>query len=195
MNTRRVVLIAVALAAVTSCTPYQEINPDKPAGAAVPPVKEGAASDVSTGSNDGGAMQVDQSVGVVYEIRTRSDIPAFVASQMALADKDSNRELSKEEYHLIAAALAQADNSFASSSEGGPVANPGVGGVIDSSDAVPVGRDEFFAISAGQDGAMSAADLELTLASRFDAADADSDGTLDAAESKDFAASMLLGEN
>lgn len=72
MRARRAVLTAVALAAITDCT----------------------AAEVSTGSNDGGAMWVDQSVGVVNKIRTRSDISAFVASQTALADKDSSGEFS-----------------------------------------------------------------------------------------------------
>lgn len=97
MRARRAVLTAVALAAITNCTPYQDINPEEPGGAAISPVNAGTAAEVSTGSNDGGAMWVDQSVGVVNKIRTRSDISAFVASQTALADKDSSGEFSQEE--------------------------------------------------------------------------------------------------
>lgn len=73
------------------------------------------------------------------------------------------------------------------------MASPGAGGAFESSDAVPARCDEFFAIAAGQDGAMSTADLELALASRFDSADAE--GALYGAESKNFAASMLFSEN
>lgn len=195
MTIRNVLMLAAALATVTNCTPYQEIDRGETETVSADPAPAETIAEVSTGTNDGGAMEVDQSVAVVYEIRNRADISSFVASQMTLADKDSNGQLDAGEYDLLAPALAQADNSLNPSAEGGPVANPGADAVVDGSGDDAVRSDTFFIQVAGQDGVISTSELEGALTLRFDAADANGDGALDAAESQAFAASMLTGAN
>lgn len=195
MTIRNVLMLAAALVTVTNCTPYQEIDRGDTPPVAADPMPVEPPAEVSTGSNDGGAMEVDRSVAVVYEIRNRADIPTFVTSQMTLADKDANGQLTADEYDLLAPALAQADNSLNPSAEGGPVANPGAEEVVDGSGGDAIRRDTFFTMVAGPDGLITASELESALTTRFEDADANNDGALDAAESKTFAASMLSNGN
>jgi len=198
MIIRNVLMLSAALFTVTNCTPYQEVDRGDTAPVAAEPADPAPGEtipEVSTGTNDGGAMEVDQSVAVIYEILNRDDIGPFVDSQMELADRDGDGQLTADEYDLLAPALGQADNSLNPSIEGGPVANPGAGEVVDGADSEPVRRSTFFTMVAGQDGVISRSELESALTSRFDEADENNDGTLQGSESNAFVASMLSDGN
>jgi len=197
MPTRALLASIASVCLLTNCTPYQEIDRgETPGDVSAPAMTDPAAPETAPGVQDGaasgGAGQIDGAVAAAYKIQTKAEIADSVTAMMALADKDNNGQLSMEEYNVLAPALGQADNSITPSGEGGPVATPGAGDVKSSSTATPIRADQFYAETAGADGQMSAADLTAALTSRFDSADADSNGTLSADEAKDFAASMLF---
>ena len=182
---------------LTNCTPYQEVDRDEaPGDVAAPAAQDDAASaagmreEVTAGPAEGGAGEIDSAVAIIFEIRTRDDIDGAVSSMMTLADKDNDGQLSREEYGLIAPALAQADNSATRAADGGPVAMPGAAAYEETTDAPRIGEEEFFAETAGGDNMISRQDLSTALTVRFDAADADGDGELTGEEAPNFAASM-----
>lgn len=191
---------AASVCLLTNCTPYQPIDRgDAPGDVSAPLTVDnaepaGSGSEIQDGAADGGAGEIDSAVGVVYKIRTSADVAASVDAMMTLADKDSNDQLTLEEFGVISPALAQADNSLTPSVEGGPVANPGAGPNMEDSAAVPIRRDDFFTETAGSDNLITRTELSTALTSRFNSADEDSNGELTPAEAQNFAASMLFSK-
>ncbi len=197
MPTRALLASVASVCLLTNCTPYQEIDRgETPRDVSAPAMTDPTAPETTPGVQDGaaagGAGQIDGAVVTANKIQTKAEIADSVTAMMTLADKDNNGQLSMEEFNVLAPALGQADNSITPSGEGGPVATPGAGDVTASSTATPIRVNEFYAETAGADGQISAADLTAALTSRFDSADADSNGTLSADEANDFAASMLF---
>jgi len=195
---KRMLLASIAsVCLLTNCTPYQEIDRSEDGADIAAPVgstpAEPATEDaLQSGAADGGAGQIDTSVAAVYKIRNKSDIAATAGAMLTLADKDSDGMLTRDEFDLLAPALAQADNSVNPSVEGGPVANPGAGAVTADSASTPIRAEQFFTETAGSDNMISRGELTAALTSRFDAADTDANGELSAEESSRFAASMLF---
>lgn len=197
---RALLASAASVCLLTNCTPYQEIDRgESPGDVSAPlPVDDVDAADAGYGTGpqpgaaDGGAGQIDAGVAAAYKIRTKADIGPSVDAMMALADRDNDGQLSREEFNIIAPALGQADNSLNPSVEGGPVANPGAGDAMESTTATPIRADDFFAETAGTNGLISRDELTAALTARFDAADADGNGELSAEEAQAFAASMLF---
>ena len=200
---------------LTNCTPYEEI--DRNGTAAGSPQAENSGdvstpmtpseidgtedagpetnSDFQASQADGGAGQVDTAVAATYKIRSQSDIEPAVDAMMALADKDENGELSREEFGILAPALALADHTFSGTAEGGTVARQGsTEQMEDDSSSEPINADEFFAETAGSDGTISRSDLTSAITTRFNDADADNDGELSQSEAQDFAASMRVAQ-
>jgi hypothetical protein len=191
---------AASLCLLTNCTPYQPIDRgDTPGDVSVPVAVDdaepaGTGGEIQDGAADGGAGEIDSAIGVVYKIRTRADVAATVDAMMTLADRDTNGQLTYEEYRILSPALAQADNSLTPSIEGGPVANPGAGPNMEDSTAEPIRRDDFFAETAGNDDLITRAELSTALTSRFNSADKDSNGEFTPEEAQNFAASMLFSK-
>lgn len=195
---KRMLLASIAsVCLLTNCTPYQEVDrSDDGADIAAPvdntPAEPATEEALQTGAADGGAGQIDTAVAAVYKIRNKSDISGTAGAMLTLGDKDSDGMLTRDEFDLLAPALAQADNSVNPSVEGGPVANPGAGEVTGDTVATPIRAEQFFTETAGSDNVISRSELTAALTSRFDASDADGNGELSGEESARFAASMLF---
>ena len=197
MPMRALLASAVSVCLLTNCTPYQEIDrseggSDIAAPVGNTPAEPATEEALQTGAAEGGAGQIDTSVAAVHKIRNKSDIAGTADAMLKLADKDSDGMLTRDEFDLLAPALAQADNSVNPSVEGGPVANPGAGEVTGETTAEPIRAEEFFSETASSDNTISRNELATALTSRFDAADADANGELSPEESSRFAASMLF---
>jgi hypothetical protein len=197
MPMRALLASAVSVCLLTNCTPYQEIDrseggADIAAPVGSTPAEPATEEALQTGAAEGGAGQIDTSVAAVHKIRNKSDIAGTADAMLKLADKDSDGMLTRDEFDLLAPALAQADNSVNPSVEGGPVANPGAGEVTGETTAEPIRAEEFFSETASADNTISRNELATALTSRFDAADADANGELSPEESSRFAASMLF---
>lgn len=201
MKKRIFLAAAASVCVLTNCTPYQEVDRSEDGqdiAAPVPvtsPEAPATETELQTGPADGGAGQIDTAVGAVYKIRNKSDLAATAGAMLTLADKNSDGILNRDEFDLLAPALAQADNSVNPSVQGGPVANPGAGEVTGETAAEPIRAEDFFTETAGTDGQISRAELTAALTARFDAADADANGELSPEESSKFAASMLFARD
>ena len=197
MSKRMLFASVVSVCVLTNCTPYQEVDRSDDGADIAGPVdntpSEPATEDaLQTGAADGGAGQIDTAVAAVYKIRNKSDISATAGAMLTLGDKDSDGMLTRDEFDLLAPALAQADNSANPSVEGGPVANPGAGEVTGDTASTPIRAEQFFTETAGSGNVISRSELTAALTSRFDASDADGNGELNGEESSRFAASMLF---
>lgn len=202
MDMRAFIALAASAGLLVNCTPYQPIDrDDAPGDVSVPMIAETQQTATTTqdetlqdGAADGGAGEIDSAVSAVYKIRTRADVATSATAMMTLADKDTDGQLTLEEFGVISPALAQADNSITSSVDGGPVANPGAGENMEGSTADPIRRNDFFSETAGSDNLISHDELEAALTSRFTSADADGNGELTSNETSDFAASMMFSK-
>lgn len=214
MHMRALFASIASIGLLTNCTPYAEVDRDGTTGTAAQSGAEiGNSGDVSTPTTPaeadgtaapgpeldpdfqasqagGGAGQVDTAIAATYKIRSRSDIEAAVDAMMALADKDGNEQLSREEFGILAPALALADHT-----DSGTVARQGATEQMEeTASGAPINADDFFNETAGSDGAISRADLIQAITARFNAADADGDGELSQEEARDFAASMRFSQ-
>ena len=199
---KRILFASIAsMCVLANCTPYQEIDRDEPAGDIATPVETDPAASAPAESDaefkastaDGGAGQVDSGVAAVYKIRSTDGIGPAVTAMITLADKDEDGQLSRDEYDLIAPALAQADNTQSANDDGSTAEKQGVAEYAETSEGTPISAEEFFTETAGADGAISQEDLATALTARFETADANSDGTLTAEEAATFSASMRFG--
>jgi hypothetical protein len=195
---------------LTNCTPYAEVDRNETSSAAAQSETSGNVStpmtsaeadgtaapgpkgnpDFQASQADGGAGQVDAAIAATYKIRTRSDIEPAVDAMMALADKDGSGQLTREEFGILAPALALADHT-----DGGTVARQGATEQMEeTASGEPINADEFFNETAGSYGTISRAELTQAITARFNAADADGNGELSQEEARDFAASMRFSQ-
>lgn len=186
---------------------------------AAPAVVEETAAVTETAET---AADADAQEADVYEapaainlasIRTKDALTAASDAAFAQIDADADGALSANEFYSLAALMAPvgaADGAVEEVADtmsdtvdaaAGEVASASVAdAAAATADAVlpeePTADassiDASFAAIAGTDGSLSKDDLRAALLSRFDAADANLDGTLDDAESASFAVANLF---
>jgi hypothetical protein len=198
---KRILFASIAsMCVLANCTPYQEIDRDEGPGdvsspAAADPATETPATGPDASPAEGGAGQIDQAVATATKVTRRADIEPAVDAMMTLADKDTNGQLDREEYGILAPALGQADETVPTNAGTTVGATPGTSERAEETGQAPITQDEFFAETAGADGTISRDDLTSALTARFETADADSDGTLTAEEAATFSSSMRFARN
>lgn len=133
-------------------------------------------------------------------IRTREALGAATDAAFSQADADGDGTLTLHEFYALAALLAPAapvegavdtiTDVFAESGAGAIEAAEET--FIEEPVADASALDEGFARIAGVDGILTVDDLRAAFAAKFEAADANSDGALDDAESAALVTAQLL---
>lgn len=193
---KRILLASIASVCVlANCTPYQEIDRGEGPGdvstpVAADPAPETSATGPDASAAEGGAGQIDRAVSTATKITRSADIEPAVDAMMTLADKDDNGQLDREEYGILAPALGQADETVPTNAGTTVGAIPGTSEQAEDTGQTPITQDEFFAETAGNDSAISRAELTAAIRARFDTADTDGTGELTAEQAQAFAASF-----
>jgi hypothetical protein len=163
--------------------------------------EEQAAADAAAEAADVYAPPQLASVGAA---RTEDELRSAAATAFGDADSDGNGLLDKTEFYSLAALLAPTLDAIETSddvfSEEPSVLDapldaieaPAAEETLDN--AAQAALDAFYAEIAGDDGLISAAEIETALLARFAQADEDSDGGLNDLESENFR-SMRLFQN
>lgn len=153
----------------------------------------------------------------IASVRTKDALTAAADAAFAQADADANGALSQTEFYSLAALLAPSATSDAAVDA---TVDAAAGVAVDATESVvgdvagaPAGEaaadaavdivaeepaadagmlDASFATIAGADASLSTDDLRAAFLSRFDAADANLDGSLDDAEAETFKAAKLF---
>lgn len=193
---KRILFASIAsMCVLANCTPYQEIDRGEGAGdvsapVAADPAPETQATGPDASPAEGGAGQIDQAVTTATKITRSADIEPAIDAMMTLADEDTNGQLDREEYGILAPALGQADETVPTNGGTTVGAIPGTSERGEETGQTPITQDEFFAETAGSDATISRADLTAAIRARFDAADSDGNGELTPDQSQSFAASF-----
>ncbi len=141
-------------------------------------------------------------------VRTKDALAAAADAAFAQADSDADGSLSQTEFYSLATMMAPAaDAMFDDAVDAGagmaadaagdiadaPIGDAPIDGVVAEepmTDATAL--DASYATIAGADASLTTEDLRAAFLSRFDAADANLDGSLDDAEAESFKAAKLF---
>jgi hypothetical protein len=133
-------------------------------------------------------------------IRTKEALNAAADAAFTQADADGDGALTLHEFYALAALLAPAAPvEGAVDTITDVFAESGAGAIEAAEETFPEepvadasALDDGFAIIAGDDGILTMGDLQAAFAAKFDSADANSDGTLDDAESASLVSAQLF---
>jgi len=170
-----------------------ESEPEPAAGGSRMAADRAGESDDERPSGQPMAGGRDAAIVNIYEVRDRQDVGRFVDNLFERADDDENGEMTAQEYRLVAPALAQSDNDVSVEANDRNAEAAGPEGAAADENVGLSGGQSFFLMAAGEDEMLSRAELRETILARFDEADADGDGALNAEESSAFARLAMRG--
>lgn len=196
---------SVAVIALVACAKKEEAKTAETVPSAVeaasPAATDAAAPDVAEVAPEASDVYASASVDLA-SLRTKEALTVAADTAFAQADADADGSLSLPEFYSLASIMAPAPAADAADADivgevaGEPTAEAAAeaaGEIVaeePTQDAAAL--DASFATIAGADAALSTDDLRAAFLSRFDAADANLDGSLDDAEAEAFKAAGLF---
>ncbi|MFZ5616169.1 MAG: hypothetical protein ACOZAA_02435 [Pseudomonadota bacterium] len=195
---------SVAAIALVACAKKEEAKTAETVSSAVeaaaPAATEAAAPDVAEVAPEASDVYASAAVDLA-SLRTKEALTVAADTAFAQADADADGSLSLTEFYSLASIMAPAPAADAAADIVGEVAGEptaeaaaeAAGEIVaeePTQDAAAL--DASFATIAGADAALSTDDLRAAFLSRFDAADANLDGSLDDAEAEAFKAAGLF---